>query len=182
MRKISYYIPLLFFLILAIFFTYQLLTKKDPSELPSVLLEKKLPEIKLEPFQGYEFLSLEKFKKTNSTYLINVWASWCGPCMIEHQYLMKLSQSHNVLIYGINYKNKLSEAEAFLETYGNPFAAIGRDLSGRQSINLGVYGVPETFIVDKYGFIKHRHVGPILEYDMNNTILPILKSLGDAVY
>ena len=178
MKKVSYYIPLLLFLVLAIFFSIQLLTQKDPSELPSVFIEKKLPNITLDPFEGYEFLSQDLLNNTGSLFLINIWASWCGPCIAEHHYLMELSKSYNITIYGINYKNKLLDAKAFLENYGNPFTAIGRDVSGRQAINLGVYGVPETFIVDKYGFIKYRHVGPIQDYDMNNTILPIIKKLG----
>ena len=179
MKKLNYYIPLFLFLLLVIFFAKQLLTEKDPSELPSVFLDKKLPTIQFEQLEGYEYLSKDRFYNNDSAYLINVWASWCGPCIVEHEYLMRLRKSHNIIIYGINYKNKIPESKAFLEKYGNPFTAIGRDFSGRQAINLGVYGVPETFIVDKHGFIKYRHVGPILEYDMNNIILPIIKKLGE---
>lgn len=178
MQKYYYYIPLLLFLVLIGFFARQLFYEKDPSELPSVLLDKKLPELEIE---GYKKFSSELLFTTKEPYLINIWASWCAPCKVEHEYLMELKESYGVIIYGINYKDRLKEAELFLESYGNPFSAIGIDNSGRVAINLGVYGVPETFIIDKFGFIKYRHVGPIQEYDMHNTILPILKKLGEEI-
>jgi len=181
MQKYYYYIPLLLFLVLIVFFAKQLFYEKDPSKLPSVLLNKKLPELKLDYMEGYKKFPSEHFFTTEEPYLINVWASWCAPCKIEHKYLMELKESYGVTIYGINYKDRLKEAQYFLESYGNPFTAIGIDNSGRVAINLGVYGVPETFIIDKFGFIKYRYVGPIQEYDMNNIILPILKKLGERI-
>ena len=179
MQKYYYYIPLLLFLVLIGFFSRQLFYEKDPSELPSVLLNKKLPELKLDYIEGYKNFSSELLFTAETPYLINIWASWCAPCKVEHQYLMELKESYGVIIYGINYKDSLAEAESFIENYGNPFKAVGTDHSGRAAINLGVYGVPETFIIDKFGFIKYRHVGPIQEYDMYNIILPILKNLGE---
>tara|TARA_B100000686_G_scaffold345035_1_gene428823 strand:+ start:25650 stop:26198 length:549 start_codon:yes stop_codon:yes gene_type:complete len=181
MQKYYYYIPLLFFLVLIIFFARQLFYEKDPSELPSALLNKKLPELKLDYMEGNKKFSSEYFFTAEEPYLINVWASWCAPCKVEHEYLMELKEIYGATIYGINYKDRIEEAEFFLESYGNPFKAIGIDNSGRVAINLGVYGVPETFIIDKFGFIKYRHVGPIQEYDMHNTILPILKKLGERI-
>ena len=109
--------------------------------------------------------------------LINVWSSWCAPCKVEHEFLLAMSAKYNIKIFGINYKDDKKDAMKVLKLSGNPFYAIGRDEDGIQSINLGVYGVPETFVIDANGNIRYRHVGPILEYDMKNTILPILNSI-----
>ena len=177
MIKLYSYIPLIVFFILVLFFARQLILKEDPSELPSVLLEERFPEIILKKLDGYKLFSVTNLMNANSPSLVNIWSSWCVPCKIEHEFLMRMSSDHNILIYGINYKDKKEDALKVLDLNDNPFYAIGVDLDGLQSINLGVYGVPETFIIDSDGNIRYRHVGPILEYDMQNIILPILDKI-----
>ena len=177
MRKLYSYIPLIVFFILELFFARQLILKEDPSELSSVLLEERFPESTLKKLDGYKLLSVTNLINANSPSLVNIWSSWCVPCKIEHEFLMRMSSDHNILIYGINYKDKKEDALKVLDLNDNPFYAIGVDLDGLQSINLGVYGVPETFIIDSDGNIRYRHVGPILEYDMQNIILPILDKI-----
>ncbi len=177
MKKLYSYIPLIVFFILVLFFARQLILKEDPSELPSVLLEERFPEIILKKLDGYKLFSVTNLMNANSPSLVNIWSSWCVPCKIEHEFLMRMSSDHNILIYGINYKDKKEDALKVLDLNDNPFYAIGVDLDGLQSINLGVYGVPETFIIDSDGNIRYRHVGPILEYDMQNIILPILDKI-----
>ena len=177
MKKIYSSLPLVFFFILAIFFFRQLILKEDPSELPSVLIDKSLPIIKLEKLAEYKLFNRENLLLLKEPSLINVWSSWCAPCKIEHEFLLAMSAEYNIKIFGINYKDDKKDAINVLKSSGNPFYAIGRDEDGVQSINLGVYGVPETFVIDANGNIRYRHVGPILEYDMKNTILPILNSI-----
>ena len=177
MKNLYSYIPLIVFLILVLFFARQLILKEDPSELPSVLLNEKIPDLNLEKLEGYKLFSVKNLISVDNPTLINIWSSWCAPCLVEHEFLMKMSREHSIKIYGINYKDKKEDALQTLDLNGNPFYAIGIDKDGLESINLGVYGVPETFILDSNGNIKYRHVGPILEYDMQNIILPILNKL-----
>ena len=177
MKKIYSSLPLVFFFILVIFFFRQLILKEDPSELPSVLIDKSLPIIKLEKLAEYKLFNRENLLMLKEPSLINVWSSWCAPCKVEHEFLLAMSAKYNIKIFCINYKDDKKDAMKVLKLSGNPFYAIGRDEDGIQSINLGVYGVPETFVIDANGNIRYRHVGPILEYDMKNTILPILNSI-----
>ena len=178
-NKIKYlysYTPLIIFFILVLFFARQLILKEDPSELPSVLIDEKFPNIALSELPGYKVFSNKNLINANGPSLVNIWSSWCVPCKIEHEYLMSMS-NNNIIIYGINYKDNKEDALKVLELNGNPFYAIGADRDGMQSINLGVYGVPETFIIVRDGNIRYRHVGPILEYDMEKIILPIINKI-----
>lgn len=177
MKKKYSYLPLLLFSILVIFFARQLILEKDPSKLQSVLINKSFPLVTLEKLSDYKLFNMDNLLKLNEPSLVNVWSSWCAPCKIEHEFLMAMSRDHNIKIFGINYKDDKKEAIKMLDLNGNPFYAIGADTDGIQSINLGVYGVPETFILDAKGNIKYRHVGPVLEYDMKNTFLPILNKI-----
>ena len=177
MRKIYLYLPLLFFFILVFFFARQLILDEDPSKLPSVLLDKSFPPIKLNELNGHQLFKTENLLSSGDPSLVNIWSSWCAPCQIEHEFLMKMSEEHNIKIFGINYKDDKQDAIEVLKLNGNPFHAIGTDEEGTQVINLGLYGVPETFIIDANGNIRYKHVGPILEYDMNNIILPILNKI-----
>ena len=177
MRKIYLYLPLLFFFFIVVFFARQLILNEDPSKLPSVLLDKSLPLIQLEQLSNYKLFNKENILSLREPVLVNIWSSWCAPCQIEHEFLMEMSSVNNIKIFGINYKDDNQDALRVLKLNGNPFYAIGRDEDGTQAINLGVYGVPETFIIDANGNIRYKHVGPILEYDMKNTILPILNKI-----
>lgn len=181
MKNYHYYIPIVGFLFLVIFFSRQLFLNEDPSSLPSVLIDERFPELDLARLESYKFLLIEDIFLYGKPSLVNIWASWCVPCKIEHKNLMLLKQEHKIRIYGINYKDDFEEAKKMLMMKGNPFYSIGVDNLGRASINLGVYGVPETFILDSRGNIRYRHVGPMLEYDIKETVLPILMKLENPI-
>ena len=111
--------------------------------------------------------------------MLNVWASWCVACRIEHPVLVELSKTDkSVLIYGLNYKDKREDALQWLTRFGNPYAESISDTQGLVGIDLGVYGVPETFIIDKQGVIRHKQIGPITPEVLQDTILPLMRKLG----
>ncbi|MEX2455466.1 MAG: DsbE family thiol:disulfide interchange protein [Rhodospirillaceae bacterium] len=146
---------------------------KDISQLPSAMVDKPAPDFDMPPIEGLT----DGFRTEDlqgKVALVNVWASWCPPCRIEHPILMTLAQE-GVPIYGINYKDKPEDARRFLETLGNPFVRIGADTTGRTSIDWGVYGYPETFVVDASGRIRYRHVGPINLGQIDSIIRPMLR-------
>jgi len=175
--KKYHYIPVVVFIALSLVFARQLILKKDPSLLPSVLINENFPNVEFENLQGYNLLKFVDIISYDKPALVNVWSSWCAPCRVEHGNLMILTKKYGFRIYGINYKDDSAQAIKVLKDDGNPFYSIGVDNSGRAAIDLGVYGVPETFILDSKGIIKYRHVGPILEYDITEIILPLLNNL-----
>jgi cytochrome c biogenesis protein CcmG/thiol:disulfide interchange protein DsbE len=136
----------------------------DPSRVPSVLIDRPVPEFSLPPLEGAGVpgVGSKDFTKGRVT-LVNIWASWCGPCRLEHPILMTLKQREDLDVVGINYKDNPVQALQFLDRLGQPFAAIGVDEKGRAAIDWGVYGVPETFIVDGSGTIRFKWVGPLTE-------------------
>ena len=147
----------------------------DSSVLPSALIDQPAPDFVLPPLQGEErgFASADL---EGHVSLVNVFASWCTPCRAEHAVLNALAQSKRVPIYGIDYKDKHDAALAWIAELGNPYTRIGAD-DGRVGIDWGVYGVPETFIVDKNGRIRYKHVGPLTQADVARTILPLVTRL-----
>lgn len=146
---------------------------KDISQIPSAMIDKPAPRFKLPPIAGRtDGFATEDL--TGKVALVNVWASWCLPCRIEHPILMTLA-GEGVPIYGINIRDKAADAKRFLDTLGNPFARIGADLNGRVAIDWGVYGYPETFVIDAAGRIRYRHVGPINPGQLDSIIRPMLK-------
>lgn len=168
-------IPLAAFLALAAL-AYSMLGR-DQDTLPSVLIDKPVPEFELPPLrEGGEGLSTALLERPG-VKLVNIWASWCGPCRAEHPELMELSE-RGATVYGLNYKDERSNALGFLEDLGDPYAAVGADRKGRAGIEWGVYGVPETFIVDGEGRIVFKHVGPIQNDDLETKILPALREAG----
>ena len=120
---------------------------------------------------------LDSARLAGKVSLVNVFASWCPPCWTEHPQLMRLA-SEGVPIYGINYKDKPEDALGFLDRLGDPYRAIGADTTGRTAIDWGVYGYPETFIVDSGGRIRYKHIGPIMPHDLESRIRPILRRLA----
>jgi len=153
-------IPIAVFAALALLFWRGL--AGDPSEIPSVLIGKPVPAFALPPLEGvgvpgFDDAALKKGQVT----VVNVWASWCGPCRQEHPLLSELAKRSDIRLYGINYKDEPENARRFLGTLGNPFAAIGVDAEGRIAVDWGVYGVPETFIVDGSGIIRYKWIGPL---------------------
>lgn len=147
-------------------------------ELPSPLIGKPVPAIALPGLTAEAEGLTPALFGAGKPVVLNVFASWCAPCRLEHPLLMALATSHGATVYGIAYKNKLEDAVAFLAELGNPFAAVGLDESGRAGIELGVYGVPETFIIDGAGRIAYRHAGPLTPEILSGEILPRLRANG----
>jgi cytochrome c biogenesis protein CcmG/thiol:disulfide interchange protein DsbE len=172
MRRLLYLIPVLVFAAVGIGLAVGL--TRDPSTLPSALIDRPVPQFELPALDGGEGLSSADLKGRVS--LVNVFASWCVPCRVEHPVLMRLAEE-GVPIFGINYKDPPDKAKAWLAELGDPFEEIGADRNGRVGIEWGVYGVPETFVVDAQGRIRHRHVGPIQARDLEQTLRPILAEL-----
>lgn len=175
MRRFLFVLPVLVFLGVSVGLAIGL--TRDPSVLPSALLDQPLPVLSLPPIEAYGETGLQSDDLPGEPVLINVFASWCAPCRIEHPVLDRLTREEGVPLYGINYKDQPAAAAAWLVEMGDPYAAIGADADGRAAIDLGVYGVPETFIVDGDGRIVYRHAGAVMPRDVEQTILPILKSL-----
>ena len=146
----------------------------DPSRLPSAYQDKPLPLFTLEGPQGMQGFS-DKDLATGKPVLLNVWASWCGPCREEHPALMQLAEA-GVPIFGLNYKDNEAAVQRFLTRLGNPYRAVGADKTGTIALELGVYGVPETFLLDGQGRVVMRHVGPLDAGVLQDKILPYLQS------
>jgi cytochrome c biogenesis protein CcmG/thiol:disulfide interchange protein DsbE len=180
LRRFGPALPLLIFAVLAGLFWYAL-QGGDPSRLPSALIGKPVPDFAL---QGIEGLSGADGKSVaglasadlaqGEPTIVNVFASWCVECQVEHPVLLALSQEPGIRLYGIDYKDDAASARRFLGRYGNPYARVGADESGRVAIDFGVYGVPETYVVTGDGKIAYRHVGPLTEQAIRDKILPLL--------
>lgn len=169
--------PLLGFSLLCIILAVALYGR-DPQEVPSVLINQPVLDFKLVGVRGRE-KNEDQFTisdlKMGQVTLVNYWASWCGPCQVEHPLLMKLAEENGVTVHGINYKDTPAAANGFLKKLGDPYRLVGQDQNGRTAIDWGVYGVPETFVVDGQGVIRLKHIGPLTEYDVKNKILPAIE-------
>jgi cytochrome c biogenesis protein CcmG, thiol:disulfide interchange protein DsbE len=172
LRRLLFLVPLALFAVLASYFALGL--GRDPSVLPSALIDKAAPEFSL-PGLG-ERAGLATADLAGGVTLVNFFASWCAPCRAEHRVLNALAHTRRVPIYGIDYKDKADLALAWIAELGNPYTRIGAD-DGRVGIDWGVYGVPETFIVDKGGRIRYKHVGPLAATDVERSILPLVARL-----
>ena len=162
---------IIFFLILVVFF-YLLIIDRNPSELPSVLINKKVPEFEGKSLlENKTFISPDEFG--NETTLVNFFATWCKPCRDEHPYLKKLSDKKGLKIIGINYKDDSKRAVKWLKKLGNPYSSVLVDSNARLGIDWGVYGLPETFIINSNGVIKYRLVGPITKRNYNAFVLKV---------
>ncbi len=180
--RFAYFAPVAIFIALAVLLGVGLFLG-DPKEIPSVFIDEPAPEVSLPPITGYREeaggLSNELFRQGVPT-IVNVWASWCAPCRIEHPILMELAKG-DVPIFGLNYKDQPEDARAFLEGLGDPYDRIGADESGRAGIDWGVYGVPETFVIDGNGRIILKHVGPLDPTVVREKIFPALEKAREAV-
>jgi cytochrome c biogenesis protein CcmG, thiol:disulfide interchange protein DsbE len=153
-------LPVLFFLLILSTFLYLLSIDRNPSEVPSALLDKKIPLFKTNTLLTKKiFISSNELKGKIS--IVNFFATWCKPCRDEHPYIKKLSIIQNIKTVGINYKDNNNKTKQWLSKSGNPYSIIAIDKKGTIAIDWGVYGIPETFIIDSNGIIKYRHVGPI---------------------
>tara|TARA_Y100000590_G_scaffold338235_1_gene385412 strand:+ start:939 stop:1475 length:537 start_codon:yes stop_codon:yes gene_type:complete len=175
--RLIYFLPIIIFLLMIFIFYYFLFIKRDPSIIPSVLINKEAPK--------FEYLSLINnnrviFEKElgKEIVIVNFFASWCVPCKIEHEYIAKLSHKKNIKIIGINYKDNPNNALQWLKELGNPYADVAIDTNGEIGIDWGLSGIPETFIVNKNKKIKYKHIGPITKktyIDFEKIILENIK-------
>ncbi len=170
---IKYLSPLLVFIVLAGFLAKGLYL--NPKEIPSPLIGKKIPDFKLSGLSKESPLVFSD-DLLGEPFIINVFASWCGPCLDEHPILIELADTKAIHVFGLNYKDNSSNALNWLEKHGNPYQSIGVDPKGVVAIDFGVYGVPETFLIDSDGFIRFKHVGP-LNRETINEIFKILEEL-----
>ena len=167
-------LPLIIFLVMVGFLAVGL--HLDPREVPSPLVGKPAP--------AFDLPRLDQPEKTFSpkamlgqVWLLNVWASWCGACREEHPLLVALSKAKLVPLYGMDYKDTRVEAQQWLNEGGNPYVANAMDIDGRVGIDYGVYGVPETYVIDKAGVIAYKQIGPITEQVLRNKIMPLVERL-----
>lgn len=151
----------------------------DPKKIPSPLVGKPLPDFNLPRLREPNKLVSNK-DMAGKVYLLNVWASWCAACRQEHPLLMEIKANKLVPIIGHNYKDKVKDGIGFLNELGDPYEYSISDIDGRLGLDLGVYGVPETFVVNEKGIILHKHIGPLDVEDITKTILPLVtgKSAG----
>ena len=170
----KFLLPLILFLALAVFLFVGL--SRDPNESPSPLLDKPAPAFNL-PQLADPQRSFKSEEMRGKVWLLNVWASWCEACRDEHPVLLELARTRVVPIYGLNYKDERQDALNWLEEFGNPYTAILVDADGRVGIDYGVYGVPETFVIDRNGVIRYKQIGPVTEEVLNNRIIPLVKEL-----
>jgi cytochrome c biogenesis protein CcmG/thiol:disulfide interchange protein DsbE len=169
-------LPLLLFLALAAMFFFRL-HAGDPAAIPSVLIGRPVPETQLLPLAGNGASppGIDSATFQGTVTVLNVWASWCVPCRDEAPLLHQMAQDKRVRIIGINYKDEAENARRFLSRYGNPFAAVGVDANGRASIEWGVYGVPETFLIGRDGRIAFKLIGPITQENLIQQLRPAIE-------
>jgi len=174
MGRLLPFLPLVLFAVMAVYFAMGL--RENPNEIPSQLIDQELPEFVLEPIEGHE-QGFSNADLLGQVSLLNVFGSWCPPCMTEHPMLMQISRSGEVPIYGIDWKDPPGVGFAWLERHGNPFQRVGDDEEGQLAIDLGVTGAPETFLIDQAGRVRYRHVGIITPEVWNDTLLPMIEEL-----
>lgn len=171
----KFLIPIGLFVMLGILLGYGL--HLDPRRIPSPLIDKPLPEFRL-PTLDNPNKTLGNSDLKGRVVLINVWASWCVACREEHPVLLALSRDKKVPLIGLNYKDKRDDALSLLQANGNPYDVSVMDTDGRTGIDWGVYGVPETFVVDKTGIIRYKFIGPITPETWESTLLPMIQKLS----
>ncbi len=168
-------VPLLIFAVLMGFLAVGLGLK--PREVPSPLINKPAPLFSLPTLDApQQNLSAQDLR--GKVWILNVWASWCVACRIEHPLLVEFAKTSTVPIYGLNYKDKREDAVRWLANYGNPYTRSLSDTEGLVGIDFGVYGVPETFVIDKQGVIRLKQIGPVTPEVLRDDILPLLRKLG----
>ncbi len=174
--RLLFLLPLAVFVALAAVFLIRLETAGNPEAVPSALVGKPAPDFDLPPLESADRPGLKGSDLKGQVTLVNVFASWCGPCRIEHPQLIELARDGRIRLVAINYKDVPANAVRFLDELGNPYAAIGVDAKGRAAIDWGVYGVPETFVVDAAGIIRYKQIGPIDPTTLKDVILPAIEA------
>jgi len=174
-KRLVYLLPLGIFLILAVYFAVGL--TKDPRKLPSTLINREVPAFDLPAIQGFDkgFSSKDLLGQVT---LVNIFGSWCVACLAEHPFLMELKKNNVIPIYGIDWREKTDGAATqWLARHGNPYTLVGDDRDSRVSIDFGVTGAPESFIVDKKGVVRYKHIGPIYPETWKDILFPIVEEL-----
>jgi cytochrome c biogenesis protein CcmG, thiol:disulfide interchange protein DsbE len=174
------FVPLGIFVAIALVFLSMLLADRNPATVPSALIGMPVPTTSLQPLSGLESNGeavpgfTDADLKRGGVTVVNVFASWCGPCRDEHPQILALSERDDVRVFGINQRDKVDDARRFLGALGNPYDAVGVDADARASIDWGVYGVPETFIVRGDGKIAYKKIGPITAQSLRDEIIPAI--------
>ena len=175
MKKLALFLPLVLFAVVAGFLAVGL--RLNPRDVPSPLVDKAAPTFTVtslhEPARQIDAQDLR-----GKVWVLNVWASWCAACRIEHPTLVEWARSGGVLLYGLNYKDKRVSGLKWLSDHGNPYVDSFYDAEGRIGIDFGVYGVPETFVIDKAGLVRMKHIGPLSEEAIRDKLEPLIKELG----
>jgi len=173
-RRATLLLPLVLFVGIGVFLAVGL--TRNPREIPSALIGKPVPDFSLPPVRGRS-LGLATADLKGEVSLVNVFASWCVACRDEHPLLMQIKRDRVLPIHGLNYKDPPADAAGWLDEMGDPYTRTGADLDGRVAIDWGVYGVPETFVIDREGRIAYKHIGPITPAVWNQTLLPLIREL-----
>lgn len=192
--SLRYLIPALLFIALAVFLLLGL--GRNPNEIPSPLIDKPAPAYRLALLADTPPPAFGPLPSTNdqpdasglldartlrgAPYLLNVWASWCAPCLQEHPQMLALARARNIRLVGLNYKDQAADARRWLHRHGNPFDTIVVDPKGRTAIDFGVYGVPETFLIDAHGQIRFKHVGPLTDEVLQKKLLPAIAAVKEV--
>ncbi|NDU86122.1 MAG: DsbE family thiol:disulfide interchange protein [Ferrovum sp.] len=171
--NVWYVIPLLAFGGLATFMGLGL--SHDPHEVPSPFIGKPAPDFRLPKLEGDGTFGPADYR--GKVWLLNVWASWCVSCREEHPVLLKYSRLNQVPLVGLDYKDQADDGRKWVDQYGNPYTLTVMDVDGRVGIDYGVYGVPETYVIDKNGTIRYKQIGPITEEVLQKTLMPMIAEL-----
>jgi len=174
MLKLKFILPLIAFALLVTLLFVGL--SNDPRRVPSPLVGKSAPAFELPRLQDPDVTFSPEMLK-GEVWLLNIWASWCRGCQVEHPLLNELAKQKLVSIVGLNYKDTNAEAKAWLAKLGNPYRLVVTDQKGLVGFDYGVYGVPETFFIDKKGIIRYKHIGPINYKDLTEKLIPLIKAL-----
>ncbi|WP_245410582.1 DsbE family thiol:disulfide interchange protein [Notoacmeibacter marinus] len=179
-KRAVLFLPVILFALVAAIFLAMEISGRDTSTVPSALIGQQAPRTTLTPLEGLEQPGLDTEKLKGQVALVNVFASWCAPCRVEHPVLMDLSEDNRFLMVGLNYKDASDNARRFLGELGDPYDAVGVDPSGRAAIDWGVYGVPETFLLDRNGIIVWKHVGPLTTERVQSELMPRIEEALEA--
>ncbi|HRN76350.1 DsbE family thiol:disulfide interchange protein [Ottowia sp.] len=174
MRKLKFFLPLLVFLVVALFLAVGL--RLNPREVPSPLVDRAAPDVRAATLHD-PARQLGTQDLRGQVWVLNVWASWCVACRVEHPTLVQWAQTGNVKLYGLNYKDKRDNGLKWLSDHGNPYLESIHDESGRLGIEFGVYGVPETYVIDRAGVVRYKHTGPVTPLVLQNEVMPLLRKL-----
>ncbi|MCF7980853.1 MAG: DsbE family thiol:disulfide interchange protein [Pseudomonadales bacterium] len=174
MKRLKLFVPLIIFIALGSLLLKGL--ELDPNEMPSALIDKSLPEFRLPSLENPEAM-LGRKDLLGQVALVNVWATWCPSCRVEHPYLLQITEQEKIPIYGIDYKDVREDAQQWLRKLGNPYVANVFDEQGKLGIDLGVFGAPETYLIDQKGVIRYKHIGVVDDQVWLKHLKPLVEQL-----